>query len=139
MTMKPDINGEPARTAPHLVSFRDWLIEQMRRHPHHRFINATGAGLLTGPPIEQASLASVFADGDTIDRPLVDRVLTAAHQAARGDMGQLLEGVTALLAGADEEAITRWIEFAGGAVSYPAIELALRSPEHAAWLLGKRS
>ena len=139
MTIKPDVNGEPIRTAPHLVSFRDWLIEQMRRHPTHRFINATGAGLLMGLPIEQATLASVFAERDVIDRPLVDRVLSAAHQSTRGDMGRLLEGVTGLLAGTHEEAIARWMDFAGGAVSYPAIELALRSPEHAAWLLGKRS
>jgi hypothetical protein len=43
---EPDVNGEPVRTAPHLVAFRDWLAARMQQEPDRRFINATGAGIL---------------------------------------------------------------------------------------------
>jgi hypothetical protein len=49
----PDIAGAPARTAPRLVAFRDWLVEQMQREPGRQFINASGAGILWGGKIEQ--------------------------------------------------------------------------------------
>jgi hypothetical protein len=44
----PDVNGAETRTAAHLVAFRDWLVEQMRREKGRTFINATGAGILHG-------------------------------------------------------------------------------------------
>jgi hypothetical protein len=138
-TTAADVRGEPARTAPHLVSFRDWVVEQTGRHADRRFVNATGNGLLAAPRIEQATLASTFGRHDTIDRALTDRVLTAAHQAARGDMGRLLEGVAALFGGASTDVVARWIEFAGGAVPPAAIDMALRSPEFTAWTLGRAS
>ena len=136
-TTAVDIHGASARTAPHLVSFRDWIVEQTGRHTDHQFINATGAGILAGPRIAQATLTSAFAGGDTIDRVLTDRVLAAAHQSARGDLGRVMEGVASVFEGLHGDAVARWIDFAGGSVQASAIELALRSPEHEAWSAGR--
>lgn len=138
-TTSADIHGAPVRTAPHLVSFRDWIVEQTERHADRGFINATGAGLLAGARIAQDSLAAAFAGRDSIDRTLTDRVLNAAHQSARGDLGRLMEGVAALFSGGHADVVARWVEFSGGAVPASAIESALRSPEHAAWLLGRQT
>ncbi len=138
-TTSTDIHGAPARTAPHLVSFRDWIVEQTERHADCGFVNATGAGLLAGARIAQSSLAAAFAGRDSIDRTLTDRVLNAAHQSARGDLGRLMDGVGVLFSGAHADVVARWIEFSGGAVPASAIESALRSPEHAAWLLGRQT
>ncbi|MEO8481956.1 MAG: 6-hydroxymethylpterin diphosphokinase MptE-like protein [Acidobacteriota bacterium] len=132
-----DLHGAHTRTAPHLVSFRDWVVEQTGRHTSCRFVNATGAGLLAGPRITQATLTSTFGAHDTIDRNLTDRVLNAAHQSARGDVRRVLAGVTSLFRGADSDAIDRWVEFAGGSVPASAIEMALQSPDHVAWTLGQ--
>jgi len=136
-TTAVDIHGASARTAPHLVSFRDWIVEQTGRHTDHQFINATGAGILAGPRIAQATLTSAFAGGDTIDRVLTDRVLAAAHQSARGDLARVMEGVASVFEGLHGDAVARWIDFAGGSVQASAIELALRSPEHEAWSAGR--
>ncbi len=46
------VTGAPVRTAPHLVTFRDWLVEQIGRE-NRRIVNAGGAGILRGPGIEQ--------------------------------------------------------------------------------------
>ncbi len=130
---EPDIHGTPVRTAAHLVSFRDWIVDHAASHRDRRVINATGAGLLAGASIEHATLPAVLAGRDTIDRPLLHRVIRAAHQQAGGDLAILLDQVTRLLSGGSENVIARWIAFAGAAVGYPAIEAALRSHEHAVW------
>jgi hypothetical protein len=137
-TSMPDVHGVPARTAPHLVAFRDWMVERVEAHPGTRVVNATGAGLLAGPRIEQASLCEVFAATEPIDRSLVQRVITAAHRSSTGDLGYVLEGVTALLSGSREELFAQWMQFSAGTVGYPAIEAALRSPEHHAWALARQ-
>ena len=59
LLLEPDVSGRPVRTAPHLVAFRNWLLEQMRRHPRRRFINAGGAGILAGAGVEQISPADM--------------------------------------------------------------------------------
>jgi hypothetical protein len=58
---EPDIFGRPVETTASLVAFRDWLAAQISARPDRRFINATGAGILTGPNIEQSPLAALVA------------------------------------------------------------------------------
>ena len=61
------VDGRLVRTAPHLREFRDWIVEQTRKHPDRRFVNATEAGILLGGTIEQSSLADAvrsLASGD---------------------------------------------------------------------------
>jgi hypothetical protein len=67
-TTAPDIHGVETRTAPHLLSFRDWTVSCAGRHPARRFVNASGAGLLHGKRIEQARAADTLADCPPIDR-----------------------------------------------------------------------
>jgi hypothetical protein len=55
-TEEPDIHGVPTRTAPQLVAFRDWVVEQAGR-TSPSVVNATGAGILHGGRVQQASLA----------------------------------------------------------------------------------
>lgn len=130
------IDGSPVETAPHLISFRDWVVERAAQFPGRRVVNATGAGILAGGSIEQSGLWPFVADADTIDRTLVDRVFAAAHQATRGDLGRVLAGANALLAESQDAAIARWIDFAAGSINESAIQMALRSPELEAWRLG---
>jgi hypothetical protein len=51
--VEQDIAGHQVQTAPHLVAFRDWLVEQIGGDTSRHFINATGAGILRGDAIEQ--------------------------------------------------------------------------------------
>jgi hypothetical protein len=51
--VEQDVAGNPVRTAPHLVAFRDWLADQVARDTGRRFFNATGAGIFRGSNIEQ--------------------------------------------------------------------------------------
>jgi hypothetical protein len=60
LVLEPDVSGTAVRTAPHLVAFRNWLVEQMQV-TRRRFINAGGAGILHGPNIEQLSPAALVA------------------------------------------------------------------------------
>lgn len=138
-TSVPDLHGMPARTAPHLVSFRDWIVERTSAATDTRVINATGDGLLHGPRIEQARLCQAFAEAEPIDRALLQRVVRSAHRAGTGDLARVLEGVTSLLSGEREELFAQWMQFSAGSVGYPAIEAALRSSEHTAWTLALHS
>jgi hypothetical protein len=54
-----DLTGEPVRTAPHLVAFRDWLVGASQTSTH--VINATGAGILHGPGITLAAIGAALA------------------------------------------------------------------------------
>ena len=76
-----DIHGEQTRTAPHLVSFRDWLIEQMSVPSQTRYINATGAGILHGACIQQAGLCRGAGGSTRTDRPA--RAARRLHRASR--------------------------------------------------------
>src|SRR6185503_18926487 len=42
---EPDANGVPVRTAAHLVTFRNWLVEQIGREKGRTIVNATGGGI----------------------------------------------------------------------------------------------
>jgi hypothetical protein len=58
LILEPDVSGVPVRTAPHLVAFRNWLVEQTQQRSR-RFINAGGAGILRGPRIQQLTPAAL--------------------------------------------------------------------------------
>lgn len=56
----PDVRGGTTRTTDALTSFRDWILAQGARSGR-RVVNATGAGILLGAGIEQASLRDVLS------------------------------------------------------------------------------
>lgn len=58
-----DVAGGLTKTTPALKAFRDWLVDASRRMPQVSFVNATGAGILSGGAIRQV-------DGDEAERLL---------------------------------------------------------------------
>jgi hypothetical protein len=102
--MAPGVDGRDVLTAPRLLEFRNWLAARTTELTTRRFINATGAGTLVGPRIEQRDLQTALGDHPRRDpalrdvlrqvlrpaeardvRPFTDAVLAAASIAARVD------------------------------------------------------
>jgi hypothetical protein len=115
--MEDAVDGESVRTAPHLRTFRDWLIGQMGNDSSRRFINATGGGILRGGRIEQTTpdgLVGLLPPPDTSLRHLVQQRYRAA------EAGQVADAVRRLLDGIhadDPEAraiLDSWEQFAPG-------------------------
>ncbi|MEZ5319966.1 MAG: 6-hydroxymethylpterin diphosphokinase MptE-like protein [Vicinamibacterales bacterium] len=57
-----DVAGRPVQTAPHLLAFRDWLVERIGGgRDGTRILNFTGHGVFAGPGITQADPAALDA------------------------------------------------------------------------------
>src|SRR5205823_2866428 len=74
-----DVTGHVVRTAPHLLSFRDWIVERAGAFPGRRIVNATGAGLLSGRCIEQQRASAVLAHAPALDRKWIHQQVRTAH------------------------------------------------------------
>jgi hypothetical protein len=137
---EPDIAGRPARTAPHLVSFRDWIVKKAAAHPARRIVNATGAGILAGPAIVQRNAGHTLWRSAPLDRAAIHARIRQAHASTTGDSGRLFEAIADMTSEGDLRGrVARWIAFTNDAVDPRAIAAALRSPEYAAWTLGRAS
>ena len=82
-----DVRGGETVTSPHLVEFRNWIVSQARTEPDGRVVNATGGGILLGPGITQADLASTLAGRPDVDAALrgtIDRAFQSSSNAAAG-------------------------------------------------------
>lgn len=74
-----DVAGHAVPTTAPLLAFRDWLVDRSVTERAHRFVNATGGGLLQGGRVVQAALADVLCrtvepiaiDGARVDDPAV--------------------------------------------------------------------
>ena len=122
---RDDIRGESTRTGPHLVSFRDWLVEQVNAASSGRFVNATGAGILHGRRLQQASLHDALGDAP----PIGDLVpgIRARHAAFLGSSDEARE-IAALLERAKSAGampVDRWIKFAAETVTADQIRTTL--------------
>ena len=118
---EPDINGAPTRTAAHLVTFRNWLVEQIAREKGRTIINATGGGILHGPHVSQRSLSEVVASVPRRHASLRSQI----RRRHRPEPGKALEcAAKALLkelntsasstSPATEELLRTWEAFADG-------------------------
>ncbi len=118
-----DVHGERVRTAPHLVSFRDWLVDQAGRTDGLTCINATGGGILHGAGIQQAAMADALAAAAPTHRP--DAVLRRRY--SRHDSAKDQSRLNDLLAAREESSVPydRWQAFAAGTVTKDAITSAL--------------
>jgi hypothetical protein len=115
-----DRHGAPAVTTPFLMAFRNWLVDEIGAAPQpRRFINATGAGLLHGPRIEQLSLDLALGDRPAISRAAIARRLSTAHQAstsARAPFDRAIREALAQLTGSASSPLEdRWRRFSAGA------------------------
>jgi hypothetical protein len=77
----PGIEGRAVETAPHLLAFREWIVEQVAANPTRSFVNATGAGVLSGEGLRLASLLELEARERLDRRVLGDRLQRAWHGA----------------------------------------------------------
>ncbi len=59
-TTEAGVDEAPARTAPHLRSFRDWLVAEAGKAAGRTIINATGRGILVGAGIRQGTVAEAL-------------------------------------------------------------------------------
>lgn len=110
---RDDVHGERTRTAPNLVSFRDWLVEQINALSSRTVINATGGGILHGGAIRQLSLRSALADMPPLSG-ISDR-LRRKHAASCGAPAKRLEQL--LRQSHSPAPLQRWIAFTAGTVS----------------------
>jgi hypothetical protein len=127
-TMK-DVHGEPVRTSPPLIAFRNWLLEQMAAKSGQRFINATGGGVLHGANITQMKLSdaltgpSIADEARTAIRAAHDRQRRCDLSAAAGTVGDAVRN------GDAADLISRWISFTADTVSEDDIVAALTPRE----------
>jgi hypothetical protein len=116
---RPDIHGAPVVTSAHLVSFRDWVVEQTAGDGTRRFVNATGAGILHGGRIVQSTLEAALAG--TAPIPGVRAAIRAAHTSGSASGAAIKAAVAHLAANVDAPdgaaQVARWIEFTAGTVS----------------------
>lgn len=120
----PDVAGGTARSAPHLVAFRDWLVSRAARAAGRRIVNATGAGILQGPAIEQADLERL---PDVIGRRMKPRAPFLAAVDWVPVPAPLLAAVAEVAAGEDAHAAVyaKWEAFSIGRVSRARLREAL--------------
>jgi hypothetical protein len=120
-----DITGAPVKTAHHLLAFRNWIAEQTTLTEGRRFINATRAGLLTGPNISQMPLDAALgpAAGDVAARS----ILKARHAAADRAGAKIRRKLAGLID--DPRAAAgvwgAWSDFTAGTVDRAAIQAAV--------------
>jgi SAM-dependent methyltransferase len=115
-----DRSGNLTPSSEALIAFRDWLVVQTSRETTGRFINATGAGILFGPRIEDNTLASVLVDAPPVVKPPV--VAPAPQRLS------VLDAARRLLAdppGASPQPMADWLEFAAGAASEAEVRAAV--------------
>lgn len=130
-----DIRGDKTTTASHLVSFRDWLVEQSRDESR-RYVNASEGGILRGGRLELLALADALSGSPTVDRGSVRDRLRAAHLPG-GTRVDVAAATTALARTIDTDANSHpeptasWLTFAGPATTPGAIARALsaQAPE----------
>jgi hypothetical protein len=113
-----DVHGQRVRTAPHLVSFRNWLVEQTTAAGETSFVNATDGGILYGGTLVQRTLADVFESRPPVGD--VRSVLRARH-AAVSHTGEDLTRLRRLLAEVSRPGagppLDRWQQFAASTVT----------------------
>ncbi len=123
---RDDIHGAPARTAPNLVSFRDWLVERIASLTPTTVINATGGGILHGGRIQQASLEEAL--GGAPSQPGIRTTLREQHAASRAgrkDLAPLNALLEKIRSGRKSPPIKRWTDFTAGTITESDILAAL--------------
>jgi hypothetical protein len=113
---EPGIDGEPVRTAPHLRSFRDWIVREAA-HSTRTVVNASGGGILLGAGIRQGSIVDALP-ARRVAESVATRLATL-HGARAGTAPIALPGEV------DADTRRAWISFAG--VTDAAIEGALNA------------
>ena len=125
VTTMSDVRGEPVRTAPHLLAFRNWLLEQMAATSGRRFVNATGAGVLYGTNVAQMSLAEALTCRSIADECRA-RIRDLHARRVSVDVSDAASALNEAVAnGQAADLVARWISFSADTVSANDIVAAL--------------
>jgi hypothetical protein len=104
---EPDVCGGQTATSPHLLEFRNWIVSQSRSEAAGRVVNATGGGILMGPGITQADLATTLAGLPDVDETLRHAIDGAFAPAAEGSASaRVAEALRAI-----EPHMGEWLRF----------------------------
>jgi hypothetical protein len=130
---EPDVTGGETLTAPHLIEFRNWLVAEAGKQPAGRVVNASGAGILMGPGITQAALASTLADCAERDaelrQTLADLLAPQVDSTVTGRVAAALRGVEAQ--GGEnrgvEPFVQEWLRFGRPRLTADQIRAAARA------------
>lgn len=114
-----DLHGRETVTTAPLQSFRDWIVANAARSGR-RVVNASDDGILHGPGIELADLATAVGRGRLV-RPIAElaKPQACAHPDA---LRRQLAAVRATVSGEQGGEVRAWAEFAGA--RYDAATLA---------------
>lgn len=118
-----DIHGRPTRTAPHLVAFRDWIVEETGRLIDREVVNATGDGILHGRRITQGTVEAALEG-----RPApgcLRGVLEDAHRASRSSPAVREAVGAAADAAIPKDLMQRWVHFTSGGARADELAAAL--------------
>jgi len=140
LTLEPDADGQSVRTAPHLVSFRNWMCQQVESAPRVRFINATPGGILHHAFIEQSNLTDALGRMSSLDGKALHQQIRDKHRSTLAGSERLFAGIDQIVAsdGATEAGpLAEWVEFAGRSIRPQTFVSALKSHEHDAWRRGQ--
>lgn len=115
----PDVCGGQAQTASHLVAFRNWLVENTTLAAQHlNFVNATGAGILAGPRINQQTLTEALRGAPALTSVVAQ--LRRRHAEGCTESSALRGGVEGVLGSRQAAAnplLERWSRFTADTVS----------------------
>jgi hypothetical protein len=128
-----DLDGRPARTAAHLVAFRNWLVDQAGRLPGRHVVNATDGGILQGSGIQRQSLDRLLAawpEQTDLDGQ-VRRACQASSPAPLAAVRDVAGAIAAAAAGAPvppslEPLLAGWTAFADG-ITLSRLDQAFRT------------
>lgn len=102
-TYETGVAGVPVRTAPHLRSFRDWIVTEAGQGAS-TVINASGSGILVGESIQQATLVDSLTTRPPL--PLAVRASIRGLRPARPAVARAMPAVP-------PEVQREWTTFAG--------------------------
>lgn len=142
VTVEPDIDGCLVRTAPHLVSFRNYLRQQIEAASHVRFMNVTPGGILHHRFVEQCTAEEAIGVAPVLDHDAINAALRARHRQSAAAIAPLFRGIDSLLAESRNgvaPAVEAWSQFVGPSVRPDTFLAALRSHQYDAWSRGRAS
>lgn len=142
MMLEPDVDGHLVRTAPHLVSFRNYLRQQFEAASHVRFMNVTPGGILHHRFVEQCTPEEAIGVAPVLDHEAIGAELRTRHRRSAGTVTPLFRGIDGLLAQSREVVrppLDAWSQFVGPTVRPDVFMAALRSHEYDAWSRGRTS
>jgi hypothetical protein len=120
-----DLTGAPVLTSRSLLAFRDWIVGHAAAHPDRRIVNATGAGMLFGGSIGQASLLELLPAGGNAAKD-VQETLQRIHAESVAASKPAREAVMRQCdISAVRDRIEEWTHFAGGRLARERVADAL--------------